>query len=159
MQRDRAVPRYSFSWDFRIYLGGKLVTTLDMARLRESGHFTLEGTRYKVSRGGFLGGDFLLVQAGRMLASATKASAFRRRFIVHLDSRVLTLEAASAFNRRFRLIERGVVVGGVRPNHIFTRKCSIAFPDNIPAPVKVFLFWLVVLMWHRAAGRAAASGS
>ena len=60
MQRDRAVPKHLFSWDFRIYLGGKLATTLDMASLRESGHFTLEGTRYKVSREGVLGGDFLL---------------------------------------------------------------------------------------------------
>jgi hypothetical protein len=45
------------------------------------------------------------------------------------------------------------------PNHLFTRACTLEFPDDLPVPVQVFLFWLVALMWRRAASDAAAGGS
>jgi len=42
-----------------------------------------------------------------------------------------------------------------RPKHWF----SWGFDLDLDGPVQVFLFWLVVLLWRRAANNAAAAGS
>jgi hypothetical protein len=90
-------------------------------------------------------------------ARATKESAFVRRFVVRTAERELILEPAALFARSFRLVENAMIVGYVLPDHFFTRACTLEFPDDLPAPVQVFLFWLVALMWRRAARAAASS--
>jgi hypothetical protein len=92
-----------------------------------------------------------------VLARATKESAFVRRFVVRTGDRELILEPAALFARSFRLVENGLIVGYVIPDHLFTRACTLEFPDDLSAPVQVFLFWLVALLWRRAAGAAAGA--
>jgi hypothetical protein len=94
-------------------------------------------------------GDFLLTADQQVLARATKESIFARRFAVRLESRELTLRAPSCLLRRFELIEQGSVVGVIVPDHLLTRACTVELPDDLTVPVRVFLFWLVMLMWRR----------
>ncbi len=154
----QARPRHWFSWGFDLFLDGEFLAGFDMSWLREGGRFTYGDREYRLSREGFWSGDFLLTADQEVLARAAK-SAFVRRFVVRTGAREFTLEAASAFTRSFRLIENGLIVGGVLPHHLFTRACTLEFPHDLPVPVQVFLFWLVVLMWRRAASDAAAGGS
>jgi hypothetical protein len=157
MAQIRARPRHLFSWGFDLYLDGELLTGFDMAWLREGGQFTWDGTEYQLSREGLWSGDFLLLTGDEVRARATKESAFERTFVVRLDERALRLEAASVFSRSFRLSEHGVMIGRVTPDHFFTRACTLDVPGDLPVPVQVFIFWLVVLMWRRADSAAAAS--
>ncbi len=150
MTQIQARPKHPFSWGFDLYLEGELLAGFDMSWLREGGRFTYEGREYLLSREGFWSGDFLLATDQEVLARAAK-SAFVRRFVVRTAERELVLEPASLLTRRFRLVENGLIVGFVLPNHPFTRACTLEFPDDLPVPVQVFLFWLVVLMWRRAA--------
>jgi hypothetical protein len=156
MAQIQARPRHLFSWDFDLFLDGEFLAGFDMSWLREGGHFTYGDNEYHLSREGFWSGDFLLTSDQEALARAAK-SAFVRRFIVQTGSREFILEPASLFTRSFRLVEKGVVVGYVLPNHLFTRACTLELPDDLPVPVQVFLFWLVVLMWRRAASAGGSS--
>ncbi len=146
-----ARPKGLFSWRFQLCEGQRLVATMDMAWLSEGGSFTWEGTGYALSRESLWSGDFVLTGHGETLARATKPSAFLRRFDVYVGPCTLTLEAVSPLSSAFHLLEDGSVVGAVTPRHVFSRCCIVDFPDELPMPVKVFMFWLVALMWHRAA--------
>lgn len=153
MNRIRAKPTHYFGWCFNLYLAEQLLGTLYMSWYRERGRFVLNGTEYSVSRERLWSGDFLLAAGEQILASASKQRSVRR-FTVRVTDRELTLEAASPFTARFQLVEHGYVVGGVARDHLFSRKCTLDFPEDISVPVQVFLFWLVTLMWRRAAATA-----
>lgn len=150
MARLRATPKSAFSWGFNLYAGECPVATMDMAWLREGGSFVWQEAAFTLTREHLWSGEFLLQTGEQILARATKPSPFLRRFDIRLGERALRLEAASAFTRRFRLVEGDAVVGTVKPDHPFTRKCAVDFPDDLPVPESVFLFWLVALMWRRA---------
>ena len=157
MARLRAEPKSVFSWGFSLFMGDVPVATMDMAWLREGGAFVWQETEFTLTREHLWSGDFLLQTGGQILARATKPSPLLRRFDIHLGERTLRLEAVSAFTRRFRLVESDTVVGTVEPDHPFARRCTVDFPGDLIVPVDVFLFWLVALMWRRAANASAAS--
>jgi hypothetical protein len=131
---------------------------MDMAWLREGGSFVWQETAFTLTREHLWSGEFLLRRGEGILARATKPSPFLRRFDIRLGERTLRLEAAFAFTRCFRLVEGDAVVGTVEPDHAFTRKCTIDLPGDLGVPESVFLFWLVALMWRRAASASAGSG-
>ena len=91
-----------------------------------------------------------------LIAEATK-TAMVRVFEVRWAGESYTLRAASALTRRFVIEQRAEVVGGIGPDHPFTRRNSIHLPEGMPAEVGVFMFWLVALMWRRSQNAAAAS--
>lgn len=153
----RARPKHWFSWGFDLEIDGTSLIRFDMDWLREGGRFTWAGTEYRLSRERAWVGDFLLTADQQVLARATKDNPFVRRFIVDVEGRELLLQAAAWFTPRFELIEQDTVVGRVVPNHFLTRACTVEFPQNLSVPVQVFLFWLVALMWRRAANAAAGS--
>jgi len=158
MAQIQARPRHLLSWDFDLYLDGEFLAGFDMSWVREGGRFTYGDRGYCLSREGFWSGDFLLTADQEVLVRAAK-SAFVRKFVVQTGDREFILEPAPVFTRSFRLIENGLIVGYVLPNHLFTRACTLELPDDLAVPVQVFLFWLIVLMWRRAASAAAAGGS
>ena len=80
-----------------------------------------------------------------------------RSFEVTHDGRTYTLKAASPFERRFLLRRAGRVLGSIAPQHIFTRKARIDLPEDLPLELRVFLTWLVILLWKHQQSAAAAS--
>lgn len=153
----RARPGHLFSWCFDLDLDETSRVSFDMQWLREGGRFTWAGREYRLSREGAWSGDFLLTADEQALARATKQSIFARTFTIHVDGRELTIHAVSWLSRRFELTEQGSVIGVVVPDHLFTRACTVEFPNDLSVPVRVFLFWLVVLMWRRADRSSGAS--
>jgi len=65
------------------------------------------------------------------------------------------LGAESAVRRKFVLNENGETVGSVSPLNAFTRKCLVDLPVDIPLPVRVFMIWLVIILWKRDSDTAA----
>jgi hypothetical protein len=100
---------------------------------------------------GWLSGLFVIEGDGTVLAQADKPNALTRRFEVTYGNHTLALTAQSPFTRAFGVYDSENQIGGIYPNHCFTRKTTIDLPDDIILPVKAFLFWLVVLMWRRTA--------
>ena len=62
----------------------------------------------------------------------------------------MVLSAVHPFTRCFKLVENGITIGTIRLNHVFTRNCFIDLP-GVSLSVQVFIFWVAVLMWRRAA--------
>jgi len=152
----RAVPNSWFSWNFTIFDDSTSIAKIDLAWVREAGELHIHTKSYKVYRERMFKGDFILQGDNVILARAEKPSAFFRSFRVAYKNKQYILEAESTFQRKFVLREGERTIGSVVPEHAFTRKARIDLPPEIELPVKVFLTWLVIILWKRAADSATA---
>ena len=150
-----ALPTSWFKPAFRLLRDDKEVGLLTLSSFREQATFAVKDVEFAFSREGMMG-DFVLEFQGSVLARAEKPSAFKQRFTLTFEGRSYTLNPASWFGRTFVLHEGDAEVGHVRPLSAFNYKADLDLPDVLPLPVQAFCFWLVVLLWKRAA--AAASG-
>jgi len=144
-----ARPKQLMSWGFNLFEGGIHVTTLNMRWFTEAGTFQWNHTPYQLGREGFRSGDFFMASENRVIARGRKTSAFLRKFRLNIQDRELILSAKAPFLRTFQLTEQAMIMGTIRPNHALTRKCMIDLPDELDTARRVFIFWLVVLMWRR----------
>ena len=145
-----AVPKSIFSWCFGVYDDEDLLVDIDMAWFREGGNFDHGDHRYTLRKAGMLSGEFSLEADGEVIAAATKR-AMVRYFSVRCGSGEYVLRAVSPFTRRFVVERNGIAVGGIGPEHPFTRRSNIDLPEEIDIAEEIFMFWLVILMWKRAA--------
>jgi hypothetical protein len=147
-----------FSWDFSVGRDGREVAALDISWWRERGALVIDGVSYAVVREGLVSSDFRMTGPdGRVVATASKPSLFRRRFDVVAGSHTVTLQARSAWGRTMDVLLDGRPAGTVTPAGMWTRRASADLPDTLPRPVQVFILWLVLLLWKRDEDHAAAS--
>ena len=157
----RAAPASWFSWNFVLSQDGEPVAEINLAWLREAGQLSVGAESYRVYREGVMSGAFVLEKDGVQLARAEKPSAMFRSFNVHCNGKAYTLEAESAFRRKFVLRDGADSVGSIYPEGAFTRRCTVDLPRDIPIPVAAFILWLVIILWKRdsdAGAAAAATG-
>lgn len=153
-----AIPRNWFSWDFRILDGDRDVAEMDLSFWREKGVLSVEGVPYRVYREGPAHGAFILEDpGGQVVARAEKPNALRRSFLVDYDGRRLRLDAWTPFGRSFVLRDDQGVIGTVKPDNFITRRATANFPEAFPLPVRIFLLWLVIIMWRRDDGSGSAA--
>jgi hypothetical protein len=43
----------------------------------------------------------------------------------------------------------------MRPDHLFTRRSAVDFPDSLALPARIFMIWLALLLWKREAESSA----
>lgn len=146
-----AEPKHLFSWGFVLYANQMHLATIDMDWFVERGQFEWENNIYQLGKEGVWSGEFYLQKNTEVIAKALKPNPFTRRFILNFENRQMILAADSPLTRCFSLLENDKVIGSIRPNHPFTRETSIEFFDDLDVPLQVFIFWLVILMWRRAA--------
>ncbi len=152
----RILPKSWFSWDFTVADGPRPIADIDMSVWRERAQLTIDGRPYEVYREGLMSGAFVLASGETVLARAEKPSAVRRSFDVESGGERVTLRARSAFRRELVLLAGSQCVGGVVPDSAFTRRARAELPSRLPLPVDVFIIWLTVLLWKRAAQSNAA---
>ena len=137
------------SGDYDVHRDGEFLTSVLFTWFREGGSFDLAGEEFQIRReAGW--GEFVLSQREERVCTALKPSAFFRSFELASDGRTLTLAAKSALSRCFVLKEDGKIVGEIWPAFL-TRRATIDLPGFLPLAVQAFLFWLVAIMWRRAA--------
>ena len=153
----KVIPKSWFSWDFIVTDGVSPIAEIDLSWWREKGVLTVRDSTYDVYREGLMSGAFRLESNGSILARAEKPSAFRRSFQVECGKKFYMLRAESAFGRKFVLIDGDREVGEISPDGVFTRRATADLPEGIPLPVKVFIIWLVVILWKRESDSAAAT--
>jgi hypothetical protein len=144
-----------FSWKFTLTAADRAVADINLSSWRERGGLQVDGRAYRVYRDGMMG-PFILAADGVEIARADKPSAFRRAFVVRHDGRELELRAANALRRRFQLLERGVEIGTIDPQSIWTRSADVEFRVPLPEPLQAFIVWLTLLLWKRESDSAAA---
>lgn len=146
----RAVPKSLFSWDYRVFQGDEEVALVDFAWLRERAWVTVDGEDYRIEREGIARGRWFLRSGDGVLASAEKPSAFRRRFDVTVTDRRFTLEPGAPWSRRLVLRHGARERGSIEPEGLLTRKARIDLPADLSLPVRIFLSFLVLVLWKRA---------
>jgi hypothetical protein len=150
-----AIPTNIFSTTFRLQQQNQLVGEVATSVWGEKGRLELEDGTYEAYREGWFSGDFLLEHGGKLVARASKPSALHNRFEVEFLGRRLTLRKLSAWNRRFGLFDGDTQVGSIYPLSVFSRRSNIDLPVDWPLPIRVFLFWLVFIIWKRQSQAAA----
>lgn len=152
----RAVPKRWFSSAYKMLDNDTTVAIVDPSLLREAAELTIQGSTYSLYREGLMSGAFILANGGSILARAVKPSALYRSFQVEHGGKQYTLKAESVWSKKFVLSEGGVRVGSVYPERALTRKAVVDFPEEIPLAGRVFMFWLVMILWNRADTAAAS---
>lgn len=151
-----AIPTNIFSTNFRLQQQNQLVGEVDTSIWREKARLELPDGTYELYREGTFAGDFLLVRDGKVVARATKPSAFQSRFEVEVPGKRVELRKVSIWNRRFGVFEGERQIGGIYPVGLFTRRANIDLPGDWPLATSVFVFWLAFIMWRRQSQSAAS---
>lgn len=144
-----AVPTSWLSRHYDVYDGRDRIARLDLAWVREAGTLVLADRTFEVGRDGLWSGPFYLKERGGLRAAAVKPSALVRAFDVVVGPDEYRLAPAAWLGRRFDPTGGGEVIGWIRPLAIFTSRMEIDLPDALPLEVRVFLAWLVILLWRR----------
>jgi hypothetical protein len=155
----KAIPKHWFSWDFTISeaSSSQALAEITVSWWREKGVLTVQGTSYRVYREGLGRGAFILESGASVLARAEKPSALRRSFIIEQSGTQYTLCAKSVFRRELLLLNDSTQVGSISPEGVFTRRASVALPEELPLVVQVFIVWLAVILWKRESDSAGAA--
>lgn len=146
-----AEPETFWNWNYTISRDGQPMARLSLAMFSEKGELEIAGAAYQVSRAGWASGAWSMSQDGFELISAEKPSAFYRRFDVRVGEKAYTLQARSAVGRAFELLDGDRVIGTFEPVGWLSRKMHVNLPDDFSLAVQVFMTWLVIVLWRRAA--------
>jgi hypothetical protein len=147
----RCIPSGICSWNFLLDGAGHQ-GTLEFGWMGEQGAITVDDIAFEVQKHGVFSGRWTLDHEGKEIGSAQKSTAFTRTFEIQDPSGELVLRAESPLGRSFRLERSDNVIATMRPDHAFTRRASIEIlTKQWDLPTVYFSFWLVVLMWRRAA--------
>ena len=159
----RAVPDGWFSYDFTVFdRTGTPLARADLSNWRETAKLEVGGTPYEAHRKKeWASKEFVLEKEdGLVVAVAEKPSAWKDRFVFEHGDNRYELEKESVWGSAFVIRREGAgPVGFVRSKGIFKREWAVELPEELPPEVRVFVVWLVVLLWKRAASAAASGGA
>jgi hypothetical protein len=77
--------------------------------------------------------------------------------IVHYSGREYTLRKPSVWRRTFVLMDGERQIGSIAPESMWSRRATAELPHDWPTPIKLFVIWLVIVLWKRDAESAAAA--
>ena len=148
------VPLGSISDNFQVHEDGRVITELRVSSWLAKAEFDIRGVRYELDREGFFLGDFVLKRDGNVLARAARRNALFERFDFRMFDHCYSLRGLSLWNRRFGLFEGEKQVGTIYPVRAFARHALIDLPADWPAAIRIFVFWLVLVIWNQETGAA-----
>jgi len=150
-----AIPKNIFYTGFQFQQENQLLGELDSSIWREKASVELKDGTYLLYREGRFSGDFLIEHNGKVVARATKPSALYNTFEIKVAGRSLVLRKLSIWNRRFGLFDGDKQIGSIYPLSLFSRRAIVDLPADWPLPIRVFVFWLVFIIWKRQRQAAA----
>jgi hypothetical protein len=148
----RARRRGFFKREYEVSTDAQEVTTLTGGR-RESCVFSLSGTEYRIERDGRK--RFLLHGPDGRMATADRETG--REWSVRAATGNLKLVKPSMWRSGWEVQQRGTSKGGIRHDGAFKSTYTADVPADVPLLVAVFAFYVVLVIFERAANAAAAS--
>ncbi len=145
-----AEPESLFSWRFGIREQGQEIATLVPSWILDRATFTWQGRTFRVGAQSLLHTGYVLSADGRTVATAERPTPFHHRFTIRSDGLTLVLERPRLFSRRLIVTDAsGREVGAIVPAGWFTRRCRLEFALEVPPPIRLFLFTLVLFRRRR----------
>lgn len=152
-----ATPKSWLSANLDVASSNAHLADIDMSMWREKGTLMLAGQSYALHRERLMSGRFILESDGRTVATAEKPSVWSHRMLIEHAASQYELRRRNMFSRTFDLHTGAGVVGSISARSIFTREMNIDLPESLPLPVRLFIVWLVAILWNRDAAAAAGS--
>jgi hypothetical protein len=149
------IPKNPFSNDFSFRTPDHELVKLDVSQWREVARFKLKQDEFSLYREGEwkgklkLRGPFVLAKNGEVIVRAQKVSMFRSTFSIDLAGKTCMLKSKSIFSRTFLVLQNDREIGNVRRAHFWSRRTLVDLPADWPVALKVYIFWLVLMMWNR----------
>jgi hypothetical protein len=150
----RARRRGFFRREYEVSMDGGPVTSLSCGR-RESCEFSLEGKGYRIERADRK--RFRLVGSGGQVAVAERQTG--RQWTIQAATGNLTIAKPSVWRSGWEIQQGGSARGEIRHDGAFTRTYSASVPADVPLPIAVFAFYVVLVIFERQANAAAASAA
>jgi hypothetical protein len=147
----RARRRGFFRREYEVTADGEPVTTLRGSR-REGCTFELGGAAYRVERDGRK--RFLLFGPDGRVATAERDTG--REWTVRAPGGNLKLVKPSMWRSGWEFRQRGATKGAIGHEGWMGRVHTAEVPADVPLPVGLFAFYVVLVMAERAAAAAAA---
>jgi hypothetical protein len=147
----RARRRGFFRREYEITSDDVVVTTVDGTR-RDGCVFTVDGAGYRVERD--TRRRFVLHGPDRRVATADRATG--REWTVSANTGNLKLIRPSLWRSGWEIHQRGSARGTIAHEGMFGRTFAADVPAELPLPVAVFAFYVVLVHFERAANAAAA---
>lgn len=146
------LPQSVFSWNYTVTLADSDITALvELDFWGEQGSISFNSSYYRVQHS-WLSKEWSLNLDDRIVAVAVKPNPVSRFFEISYDNQNLVLRAKSLWTRSFLIEQNDRLLGTIQPIHLhFTLGASIDCSSSITIPIQIFMFWLTVLMWKRAA--------
>jgi hypothetical protein len=155
----RTIPNHWFTWNCEVLENAVPVASINFAAWGEAGELIVQGSRYRVYRESPLSGNFILEENGNRITSAKKPNPLLRAFFLEYAGRQYKLKAKSPLGRTFVLQEYAQSIGSICPEHAFTRKAIVDLPASIPLAVRIFLVWLVMILWRRPQSQSSTASA
>ena len=155
----KTIPRHWFTWNCEVFDNDNNIGSISFAAWGEAGELETQGSLCKVYRKSPLSGNFILEENGNCIAWAQKPNPMSRLFQVDFAGIQYELKAESPFFRSFILQSQRTTIGSISPEHAFTKRAIIDLPTNIPLTVRLFMVWLVLLLWRRQQRQSSAASS
>ena len=127
-----------------------------MSRLRERADLRVGAEGYHVRRVGWPNAGFLLERQGVAIARADPEGLFRRSYRIRTDRATLTLKPRGFMRPDFVLVDGESELGWIRRAGFWRTTMEASFSPGVERWAQVFVVWIVVVLWHRAATAAAA---
>ena len=123
---------------------------------REGCEFTVDGQQVQVKRE--RGKRFVLSGPKGRIATAERESG--KRWVITTGAGRLELVRPSTWRSAWELHQGGRALGRIeRDKGIFSRSSHADLPPEVPLPVRVFAFYVVLILWERASAAAATAGA
>lgn len=149
----QASRRGFFKRSYQLAEDGRPVTELTGFR-RESCSFTVDSQPYEVHRERRK--RFTLSGPGGVVATADRAGG--RQWTIGSTAGKLELVRPSLWRSHWELRRGSRSMGTVRHAGGFGRSSIADLAPDIPLPLRVFAYYVVLMVWERAAAAAANSG-
>jgi hypothetical protein len=142
----KVIPHHWFTWNCSVLEQRTIVGCIDFSAWGEAGLLKAQEVSFSAYR---QGSNFYLADQQRCVAIAEKPNPLFRQFFIKQGEARYELQATSALGRKFIVQEYGQVVGAIYPVHAWTRQTIVDLPESIPLPMRMFMVWLVLMLWKR----------
>lgn len=154
----RAIPTGWWMLKYELLDDDEAVGLVEFAFGGEGARITVGGEVYEVRCEGWFNREYFLATAGNSTIASAGNPVFSGRFVVNFNGRSYSLEKEPGLlNPNYILLDGAGVIGSIKPDGIFSRKCTIDIRGGFPRPIQAFVFWLVALLWNRSTDATAAS--
>lgn len=156
----KAIPKGWFSSGFDVYdRGGARLGSVSLSNWRETASLEVGGVRYEANHKAGKKEFRLSREDGTTVLTAEKPSAWREKLHFSYGGNGYELSKESYWKRAFTLYRDDIgKVGSVKPGGMFERTWTAELPEELTPEAKVFVMWLVALLWRRQNAAAGSGG-